>query len=196
MMSSNDPDDLDRIDHEIRLNELKHQAEELAGGPVHAWEADDCPPGVAEQFWQNIVAYEKAPWTSHFQQLLEAGVELPAPNEMDDAALSAKLWELIRALAAMRVFLSDTDHLSDRELYTHLWEETLHEAIKDVPCDGSSAWHIDLLGSGSEQDTFLYLKHFADEDWRRHWAEQFPEDEIPEHVDPPYDRDRHLPQPA
>ena len=29
---------------------------------------------------------------------------------------------------------------------------------------------------------------------RAHWHESFPEDLIPDHEDPPYDRDRHLPK--
>jgi len=117
--------------------------------------SDDCPPEVAAQFWQRVAAYEQAPLTTHFQQLEEAGVELPEPEAMDDQRLTAKLWEVIEALARLRVFLSQTDHLSDRELYTLLWREP----VKDMPLDESSAWHIDLTGSGSTEDTYLYLKY-------------------------------------
>ncbi len=63
-----------------------------------------------------------------------------------------------------------------------------------MPIDPYSAWHIDILGSGSEADNDLWLKHYADEETRQHWLKDFPDDEIPPHEDPPYDRDRHLPQ--
>ena len=96
----------------------------------------------------------------------------------------------------MRVFLSNTDHLGDRELYARLWKETLREQVVELPPDDPSAWHVDLLGSGSEEDIYLHLKYYADAEWRRQWAVEFPDFAIPAHVDPPYDRDRHLPQPT
>lgn len=52
----------------------------------------------------------------------------------------------------------------------------------------------DLLGSGRETDTYLYLKYYADQDWRQRWLADFPDYDMPAHEDPPYERDRHLPQ--
>lgn len=161
---------------------------EEAGGEL-VWMSEDCPPEVAAQFWLSVAAYEQAPWTTHFQELIDAGVELPAPESMDDRQLTAKLSEVIDALARMRVFLSQTDHLSDRELYALLWGDTLREPVKDMPRDESSAWHIDFLSGGGEEDTRLYLKYYADEETRRRWLADFPEDEMPQHEEPPYDRD-------
>jgi hypothetical protein len=193
-MPVDDPSDLPDIDRDIHINELKEEANELTGGEMVAWESPDCPAGIGEQFWERVVAWEKAPRTSHFEQLTRAGLELPLPDELDDDQLTAKLWELIHALAGRRAFLSNTNHLSDRELYNHLLEETLHEAIPDLPFDENGAWHIDILGGCSEEDLYLNLKYYADEEWRAQWAKDFPQDEIPPHEDPPYDRDRHLPQ--
>jgi hypothetical protein len=156
--------------------------------------SEECPPEAAAQFWLSVAAYEQSPWTTHFQELVDAGGDLPAPDSMDERQLAAKLSEVIEALAGMRVFLSQTDHLSDRELYTLLWGDTLREPVKNMPLDESSAWHIDLLGGGGEEDTRLYMKYYADEETRRHWLADFPDDEVPPHEEPPYDRDRHLPQ--
>ena len=58
----------------------------------------------------------------------------------------------------------------------------------------NSAWHIQLLSSGSDEDNYLYLKYYADDDWRRQWHKDFPSDPIPEHEELPYDRDRLLPK--
>jgi hypothetical protein len=38
------------------------------------------------------------------------------------------------------------------------------------------------------------LKYYADEDARRDWLKDFPDYDIPVHENPPYDRDRDLPQ--
>lgn len=37
------------------------------------------------------------------------------------------------------------------------------------------------------------MKYYADEETRRQWKNDFPDYEMPEHEDPPYDRDRLLP---
>lgn len=63
-----------------------------------------------------------------------------------------------------------------------------------LPPDADSACHLDILGSGSEEDVQIGLKYYDDEDERAHWHGSFPDDAIPDHEDPPYDRDRHLPK--
>ena len=149
---------------------------------------------MEEGFWKHVVDYEEAPWTTHFQQLENAGVSLPPPDSLKDEELTAKLWEIIQKLALLHVFISQTDHLSDRELYTHLWTDSLREETKAMPIVAGSAWHIELLGSYSEEDMQLFLKYYADDDFRRQWHKDWPKDPIPAHEDPPYDRDRLLPK--
>jgi hypothetical protein len=182
-------------DPEKRIEALKRQAQELSGGKMEAHSFDDCSEETEEAFWKHVVNYEEAPWTTNFQQLENAGVSLPAPDSLNDKELTAKLWEIIQKLALLHVFISQTDHLSDRELYTELWTNSLREETKAMPLVAGSAWHIQLLSSGSEEDNHLYLKYYADEDWRKQWHKSFPRDPIPKHVDPPYDRDRLLPKP-
>ena len=69
--------------------------------------------------------------------------------------------------------------------------ELLPEEMPVLGEDESSAWHIDALGYGEPE---LYLKYYADDKTRESWRIDFPEDPVPAHEDPPYDRDRHLPQ--
>jgi hypothetical protein len=195
-MSSNGSDEPDQTDPKKKIEELKRKAKELTGDEMVEGESEECPPEVKEQFWSEVVAYENAPWTTHFKQLEEAGVQLPAPEDLNDEELNAKLWEIIRRLAFMRVFLSQTDHLTDRELYTHLWSDLLREETKDLVLDQDSACHLEVLGSYGEEDMHLYLKYYADEDSRRQWHEDWPEAIIPDHEDPPFDRDRYLPKPS
>ena len=63
-----------------------------------------------------------------------------------------------------------------------------------MPNEPSFSSHLDMVGSGSEEDIALYLKYYADEDERQRWAKEWPGDPVPPHEAPPFDRDRHLPQ--
>jgi hypothetical protein len=177
-----------------RIDELKRRANEAAAGKMVAWESDALSPEVQEQFWRRLVAWETAPTTTNFQQLADLGVTLKEPDAVGEEELRARLWELIDGLAGIRVFLMSTDHLSDRELYARLWHDVLRDEIPQVP-DDPGVWHVDLVGTGSEADVAHYLKYYADEDSRRLWLERFPDEKLPMHEDPPYDRDRLLPEP-
>jgi hypothetical protein len=180
---------------EKRIDDLKRRAEELTGGQMEIGGLGDCPAEVEEGFWKYVVDYEEAPWTTNFQQLENAGVSLPSPDSLKDEEVTAKLWEIIQKLSLLQVFIEQTDHLSDRELYAHLWSDSLREETKALPLAENSACHIQLLSGGSDEDNLLYLKYYADDDFRRHWHQDFPRDPMPAHEDPPYDRDRLLPRP-
>ena len=123
-MKNSPSDKTPDIDQKIRINELVEAAREAAGGEMTTWENEDMPPELAESFWSNVLAYEKAEETCHFWQLEDLGIELPPPDDLNDAAVSEKLWEVINGLARLNVFLSQTDHLVDRQLYENLWQET------------------------------------------------------------------------
>jgi len=157
-------------------------------------ESENLPKEVNREYWEHLIAWETAPLTTHFLQLTEAGVELPDPGLLDDRQVPMKLLEVIDAMARLRVFITQTNHLSDRELYAELWGQVLRVETPDVPMDVYSAWHVDLLGGGGEPETRLYFMYYADEDERRDWLAEFPDYDMPVHEDPPYDRDRHLPQ--
>jgi hypothetical protein len=94
----------------------------------------------------------------------------------------------------MRTFITSTDHLSDRELYTRLWTDTLHHEAPEEDF-GLGASHVDLASAGSEEDVEAWLKYYADDETRRQWLEEFPGDVLPARQDGRYDRDRHMPQP-
>ena len=194
-MSTNHDDGCDNSDPEERIDELKEQAQQAAKGEIISWESDVLPLEQREQFWRHVVEYETAPLTTEFRQLTDRGLELPDPDAIDNEQLTSKLWEVIRALALMRVYICETDHLSDRELYSLLWRDVLRQETSIIPDEPGSAWHIDLLGGCSEMDTYLYLKYYADEESRRHWLADFPDYDMPAHENPPYDRDRRLPRP-
>jgi len=174
-MATRHDDPADERAPETHITEMKQKAQQAACGKMLAWESDALPGEQREEFWRDVVAFENGPLTTDFARLVSAGVELPAPESMDDASLTAKLSELIRSLARMRVFLSQTDHLSDRELYAHLWSQSLREEIPVTGPNPHGAWHVALLSTGSAENTDLYLKFYADEEERRDWLESFPD---------------------
>ena len=179
------------MSHKDRIHRLKKELGPLAGGKVKAWISDALPPEMAEQFCRDVVAFETAPTTTNFQQLTDAGVALPHPDEVVDAAISGTLWAVIQGLSELGVFLNQTDHLSDRELYAVLWKDVLREEVPILPKSSQGAWHVDL--PGGDPESRQYLKFYADDDFRKHWQEEFPDYDMPAHENPPYDRDRHLP---
>lgn len=156
-------------------------------------ESDDCSAEFQEQFQKNVDAFEQAKWSQQFQVLIESGISLPPPDELADAELNAKLWEVINALAFMGAYLEHTDHLSDRELYILLWSDVLLEETVIQSPSVTMTCHIDLIGSGSEGDNNIYLKYYADEDDRILWVQDFPEELLPSREELPFDRDRQLP---
>jgi len=180
----------ERQDH---IRDLQRRAKEFVNDELSFLEPEQMATELQAQYWEREVAFEEAEWVTSFDQLVQRDIELPAPEELDDSQLSAKLWEVIRGLAMLRTFLYSTNHLSDRELYEELWHELLREETPDMPVNDDSAWHIDLVGNGSEQDNELYLRYYAGEEDRHRWAKDWPNDTMPEHEALPYDRDRHLP---
>jgi hypothetical protein len=180
-------------DYDEIIERLKAQAAAAAGGRMIVHESEGMDPSVREQFWQHVVDFETEETTDLVKELKAVGVDVPDPDSLSDEALHSALWTTIEALGRMHVYLDQTDHLSDRELYTLLWGELLPEEMPALDTDGNSSWHIDILGKCSAEEITLFLKHYADEATRQHWRSSFPHDDLPDHADPPYDRDRFLP---
>ena len=178
---------------EARIDRLKEQARALSGGHMASGTAPDCPPRLEEQFWKQVLDFENMPRVQLFDVLTRSGQSLPAPEELDDQQLTEKLWEVINGLAELGVCLEFTDHLNDRELYTRLWTKMLRDPIELDPEHPTGTWHFDFTGDETDDGIDTWLKYYADEDTRRSWARDYPDDPLPEAATPPYDRDRHLP---
>lgn len=95
-------------------------------------------------------------------------------------------------MAARRIRLDHTDHLSDRALYEKLWHEILRGETPAIDEIGFTS-HVGLLPDGVEPDTSLYLRYYADDAERERWKKESPDYDLPPHEDPPYDRDALLP---
>ncbi len=198
-LAADDFDDTDpfegEADHEeterrMNINRLKNEANELTGGQMTSSEESEAPSEILEQFWENVVAFERAPLTTLHQKLGDAGLTMPADGELDDAQLNAKLWEIIRWSAENGAVYENTNHLSDRELYVWLRDDYFHQRENYAP---GMVWHASPIGSYGKEEMVIYHRYYADEASRADWAEQFPEDEMPPREEPPYNRDKSLP---
>ena len=95
-------------------------------------------------YWTLRYDFELAPVTTNRQQLLEVGLEVPAPAQLNERHLQQHLWEVIETLADLGVFLLNTDHLDDRALYTLLEGRVLREPVRDLPPSEGVSEFIDL----------------------------------------------------
>jgi hypothetical protein len=181
----------DEPDQEKRIAKLREELEKLGGSTI-SFEA--MPADMEEEFLRHVLEYETAQPISLFTMLENSGLDIPSPIELSDDQIHVKLKEITGAMASLGAYLLHTNHLSDRQLFTYLYDEGLREEAVLFPENPSYAYMLDLTGSGSEEDNQCYLKYYADDEHRKQWAQDWPEDHLPDHENPPFDRDRHLPQ--
>jgi len=176
---------------EQRIAKLREEIRKLGGS---AMSLEDLPADMEEEFLRHVLEYETAEPISLFRMLENAGLELPSPESLTEVDVTTKLTETIERMASLGAYLLHTNHLSDLALYEYLYNDGLREEAVLFPENPGYAYMIDLTGSGSEEDNHVYLQYYADEQQRQQWALDWPDDTMPEHEDPPFDRDRHLPQ--
>ena len=176
---------------EERIAKLRAELERLGGETATL---QSMPADMEEEFLRHVLEYETAQPISVLRLLENSGVEVSPPEILEQDALTAKLKEVIERMASLGAYLLHTNHLSERELYEYLYHDGLREEAVLFPENPSYAYIIDLTGSGSDDDNQIYLKYYADEEHRRQWAQDWPDDPLPPHEDPPFDRDRFLPQ--
>jgi hypothetical protein len=184
----------DEPDQEERIKNLRTELEKIGSTVVDRLES--MPADMEEEFLRHVLEYETAESISLLTWLAKLGIEVPAPDQLDDKTIQTKLKEVIKGMASLGAYLLHTNHLSDRELYEFL-SDCLTEEVVLFPENPDYAYMIDLIGgveSGSDEDIQTYLKFYADEKDRVKWGHDWPGDKIPKHENPPFDRDRFLPQ--
>jgi hypothetical protein len=181
----------DEPNQEKRIARLREELNKLGGS---AMSLEHMSPDMEEEFLRQVLEFETAEPISLFQLLQNSGLAIPPSSELDELTLPVKLREVIAGMASMGAYLLHTNHLTDRQLYNFLYDDGLREEAVLFPENPSYAYMIDLTGSGNDEDNQIYLRHYADEKHRKQWLLDWPEDPMPEHEDPPFDRDRHLPQ--
>jgi len=173
-----------------RIEELRQRIREATGQNPVFGTSPDCPPEVEEAFLERALAYETSPKRVLFDLLVEAGIDLPRPRKLTDKEITTKLWDVIHALLARSVVIGNTDHLTDRDLYVLLWNETLRD---EYVISVEYPVNIDMTKTGVDDGMPTYLKYYASEVQREMYREAYPDAELPDHVEPPPRRDHLIP---
>lgn len=175
-----------------RVAFLKEQLSKM--GELAQFASPMMTPEMELAFLEQVYAMESQPNITHAHQLIAKGVPLPPPDTLSDTELHDKLWEVIHKLAELRVFLENTNHLTDRELYELLWTDLLNEFTWDMSDSVNGAMHLDIIGSGSEEDTAIWLSYYASDFDRESWQDEFEDEVLPPRKAHKVDRDAALPR--
>jgi hypothetical protein len=97
-------------------------------------------------YWSMVYDLEEAPTVTGRQMILEHGiVPVPLQELSATADLHDELWTIIEALAKCGVYLINTNHLCDRDLYARLFYKILDEPCRMMPPASEAAEFIDCL---------------------------------------------------
>jgi hypothetical protein len=108
---------------------------------------ESAPPEDRDEFyWTMIYDLEQAPKTTGRAQLLEFGIVPVPPQELTNPTdLHDELWTVMEALSRAGIYLVNTDHLTDSDLYSRLYYRILDEPCQMMPPEAECAEYIDVL---------------------------------------------------
>jgi hypothetical protein len=178
---------------EVEVERAKAVARDLGGRALDCFEEEGAPAHFRRVFWSEVAALESALGSSYAKRLREVGIALPEPEELGEVGLGPKLWEVVGGLASLQVWLTCSDHLSDRELYERLWHSVLPRGC--YPPIPDAAIVIDCITLDENRRDLDYLRYYANDLARAMWQDQWPEKKLPDREALPFDRDRFLPRP-
>jgi len=125
---------------EAMLAERKREVDRLVADAVARGEDGD------RGHWTIVYDQEMAPPSTGRALILEHRiVPMPPQDLVDPDDLHDELWTVIEALAASGVYLVNTDHLADRDLYCRLYYRILDEPTRMMPPGSEAAEFIDCL---------------------------------------------------
>jgi hypothetical protein len=115
---------------------------------------------------------EMAPSTTGRAMLLEHHIVPVPPQDLAaDEDLHDELWTVVEALAASGVFILNSDHLCDRDLYARLYYRILDEPTRCLPPESEASEFIDCLHP-MDLDEYGMGKQLFDRQQRGHEPEE------------------------
>lgn len=95
--------------------------------------------------------FEVAPLTSNREMLYFCGLDFPSDDNADDADFTdTHLPHVINSLGAIGVFIFNTNHLTDAQLYRRLMQ-VLDEEIHFIPPFAGAAEYVDMAAKDTNK---------------------------------------------
>ena len=107
----------------------------------------EAPADQKEIFhWTLVYDLEQAPLVTSRELLLTQGIIPCPPQELiTDLDVHDELWTVVEAMAKTGIFLLNTDHMCDRDLYARLYFRILDEQTRGLPPASEACEYIDCL---------------------------------------------------
>lgn len=173
----------EEVDHLLRNAQLRDELEPFFDESLVRLNVQDLPTPKENEYLESMLAWERAP-VIPIASWFEPELRLPHPDELDDAALHDVLWDTIQKLFDRRIVLDFTDHLSDRQLYCLIYRDILPSPEKKIDA-GQHYLHWDCAGASNDPE--IWLRYYATEEDREHWAESG--EPLPPVEPPPFPRE-------
>ena len=140
------PRKLDEMARDLRRFRAEMEAERATRIDQLVAEAKRSGEDADRHHWTVVYDTEFAPSTTGRAMLLEHRIVPFPPQDLPtDTELHDELWTVIEGLAVSGVFLINTDHLGDRDLYCRLYYRILDEPTRLLPPTSEAAEFIDCL---------------------------------------------------
>jgi hypothetical protein len=134
------------FDRQRRIRQLEQQIKALgASFDVD----DDFDDETTELFLESVLMYERSPMTTLRAKLAETGYQPPLA---DAESATRDLWMLLRQLAFISVFVENTNHLGDLELYEWLLDQL--DAPTRFPQQTGLNMYLDVSGKRQPSNTY------------------------------------------
>jgi hypothetical protein len=95
----------DEPTQEERIAKLRQEVEKLGGSTMSL---ESMPADMEEEFLRHVLEYESAEPISLLRLLENSGLEVPAPDQLDDDTLTIKLKEIIERMASLGAYVLHT----------------------------------------------------------------------------------------
>jgi hypothetical protein len=173
----------DDVEHLLRNAQLRDALEPLYDESICRVNVELMNTRAENEFLQSMLEWERAPMLP-ICEWFEPKLELPSPDQLDDATLHAALDDAARRLFEKHIVLDFTDHLTDRQLYCLIYRDILPAHEKMIRRQNNYL-HWDCASVDGDPDA--WLRYYASDEERRTWAEEtdgYP----PPMEDPPHPR--------